>query len=110
MQLAIWAMFTVFMLLPAFMRITGTLSSFGINFRKKMSATAWLVAFTLPMIFFSGKADLNTLIYIPSAIMIAHYYNLFKKSLWNEIALLLFLILILANNYLQIFNAKILIN
>jgi hypothetical protein len=105
LQMAIWILFMVFMLLPAFMRITGTLSSFGINFRKKMSATAWLVAFLLPMIFFSGKPDFNTLIFVPSAIMIAHYYQLFKKSVLNEIALLLFLVLILANNYLQLFHA-----
>ena len=105
MQMAVWILFAVFMLSPAFLRITGTLSSFGINFRKKMAATAWLVAFLLPMIIFSGKADYNTLIFVPASIMIAHYYQLFKKSLLNEIALLLFLFLILANNYLQLFHA-----
>ena len=105
LQLAVWTLFAIFMLLPAFMRITGTLSSFSINFRKKMAATAWLVAFTLPMILFSGKADYNTLLFIPSSIMIAHYYNLFKKSILNEIALLVFLFLVLANNYLHFFNA-----
>ena len=104
-QLAVWTLFAIFMLLPAFMRITGTLSSFSINFRKKMAATAWLVAFTLPLILFSGKADYNTLVFIPSGIMIAHYYNLFKKSILNEIALLVFLFLVLANNYLHFFNA-----
>ena len=105
LQLAVWTLFAIFMLLPAFMRITGTLSSFSINFRKKMAATAWLVAFTMPMIIFSGKADFNTLLFIPSCIMIAHYYHLFKKSLLNEIALLVFLFLVLANNYLHFFNA-----
>ena len=103
--MAVWILFAVFMLSPAFLRITGTLSSFSINFRKKMAATAWLVAFLLPMIIFSGKADYNTLIFVPASIMIAHYYQLFKKSLLNEIALLLFLFLILANNYLQLFHA-----
>jgi hypothetical protein len=105
LQIVIWILFALFMLLPAYMRITGTLSSFGINFRKKMAATAWLVAFTLPMIIFSGKADYHTLVFLPASIMIAHYYQLFKKSILNEIALLLFLVLILVNNYLQLFHA-----
>jgi hypothetical protein len=104
-QAFIWGIFIVFMLAPAFMRITSTLSSFSINFRKKMSATGWLLAFTFPMIIFHGQADYNSLIFLPASIMIAHYYHLFKKSVWNEIVFLLFLLLILAHNYLQLFNA-----
>ena len=104
-QSGIWAIFIIFMLFPAFTRITGTLSSFGINFRKKMSATGWLLAFTFPMIIFQGQVDYHSLIFLPATIMIAHYYHLFKRSAWNEIALLLFLILMLAHNYLQLLNA-----
>jgi hypothetical protein len=104
-QLVIWSIFAIFMLLPAFLRISGTLSSFSINFRKKMAATSWLMVMSLPLIISHGKADYNTLIFLPATIMIAHYYNLFKKSFLNEIALLLLLILILANNYLHFFNA-----
>jgi hypothetical protein len=104
-QLSIWGIFIVFMLLPAFMRITSTLSSFSINFRKKMAATGWLLAFTFPIIIFHGQVDYNSLIFLPASIMIAHYYHLFKKSVLNEIGLLLFLLLILAHNYLQLFNA-----
>jgi hypothetical protein len=105
LQIAVWTLFAIFMLLPAFMRITGTLSSFSINFRKKMAATGWLLAFTLLLILFEGKPDYNTLVFIPSCIMIAHYYHLFKKSVLNEIALLVFLFLVLANNYFLLFNA-----
>ena len=104
-QMCIWGIFIVFMLLPAFMRITSTLSMFSINFRKKMAATGWLLAFTFPIIIFHGQVDYNSLIFLPASIMIAHYYHLFKKSVWNEIALLLFLILVLAHNYLQLLNA-----
>lgn len=104
-QLGIWGIFIVFMLLPAFLRITSTLSTFSINFRKKMAATGWLLAFTFPIIIFHGQADYNSLIFLPASIMIAHYYHLFKKSVWNEIVLLLFLLLILAHNYLQLFHA-----
>lgn len=105
LQLAIWSLFAIFMLLPAFLRISGTLSTFGINFRRKMSATSWLMIFALPMIVFQGKVDYATLIFLPSSIMIAHYYHLFKRSFLNEIALLLLLILILINNYLPFLNA-----
>jgi hypothetical protein len=104
-QMAIWAMFAIFMLLPAFLRITSTVSTFNINFRKKMSATVWLMAFSLPLILFQGKVDYNTLVFLPASIMIAHYYNLFKKSVMNEIALLIMLLLVLANNFLHSFNA-----
>jgi hypothetical protein len=105
MQWCIWAIFVIFMLFPAFTRITGTLGSFSINFRKKMAATGWLLAFTFPMIIFQGQVDYHSLIFLPATIMVAHYYHLFKRSAWNEIALLLFLLLILVNNYLQLFRA-----
>jgi hypothetical protein len=105
LQLFIWGIFVIFMLFPAFTRISGTLSSFNINFRKKMSATTWLMAFSLPIIIFHGSVDYNTLIFLPASAMIAHYYHLFKKSALNEITLLIFLLLVLANNYLHFFNA-----
>lgn len=105
LQISIWIIFAIFMLFPSFLRITSTLSSFNINFRKKMAVTMWLLVFSLPMIIFKGDVDYHTLIFLPATIMIAHYYHLFKKSLFNEITLLLFLILDLINNYLLLFNA-----
>jgi hypothetical protein len=104
-QLLIWAIFSLFMLFPSFTRISGSLSSFNINFRKKMAATSWLMVFSLPLIVFHGSINYNNLIYLPSAIMVAHYYQLFKKSLMNEIILLIFFLLILINNYLHLLNA-----
>jgi putative effector of murein hydrolase LrgA (UPF0299 family) len=70
-----------------------------------MSATGWLLAFSFPMIIFQGQVDYHTFIFLPASIMVAHYYHLFKKSSWNEIVLLLFLLLILTHNYLQLFHA-----
>jgi hypothetical protein len=104
-QFTIWAIFILFMLFPSFTRITSTLGSFSINFRKKMTATGWLLAFTFPMILFQGQVDYHSLIFLPASIMVAHYYHLFKRSAWNEIALLLFLLSVLAHNYLQLLNA-----
>jgi hypothetical protein len=105
MQLVIWSIFAVFMLLPAFMRISATLSSFNINFRKKMSTVTWMLVFSIPIIIIHGSVDYNTLIFLPAGIMVVHYYQIFKKSLMNEIGLLVFLILVLINNYLHYFNA-----
>lgn len=70
-----------------------------------MSATNWLMIFSLPLIIIHGNVDYNTLIFLPASIMIAHYYQLFKKSLLNEIGLLIFLLLVILNNYLHFFNA-----
>ena len=105
LQMLIWGIFAILMLLPAFLRISGTLGSFNINFRKKMAATNWLMAFSLPLIIFQGSVNFNTLIFLPASIMIAHYYQLFKKSALNEIGLLIFLIMVIINNYLHFFNA-----
>jgi hypothetical protein len=105
LQLVIWAIFALLMLFPAFTRISGTLSSFNINFRKKMAATSWLMVFSLPLIVLHGPADYNILIFLPAGVMIAHYYQLFKKSFVNEITVLLFLLLVLINNYLHWFHA-----
>lgn len=104
-QLFIWGIFILLMLFPAFTRITGTLSSYSINFRKKMAATAWIMAFAFIMIIFRGQVDYHSLIFLPASIMIAHYYHLYKRSAWNEITLLFFLLLILAHNYLLLLNA-----
>jgi hypothetical protein len=81
MQLTIWSIFVIFMLIPAFM------------------------SFSLPLIIFHGDVNFNNLIFLPAAIMIAHYYLLFKKSIMNEIGLLVFLLLALLNNYIQFFHA-----
>jgi hypothetical protein len=105
LQLVIWAIFALLMLFPAFTRISGTLSSFNINFRKKMAATSWLMVFSIPLIVLHGPADYNILIFLPAGVMIAHYYQLFKKSFVNEITVLLFLLLVLINNYLHWFHA-----
>ena len=105
-QIAVWIVFAVFMLIPAFYRVTGSLGSFGINFRKKMAATAWLVAFCIPMTVMQGNVGYQTLIFLPAAIMIAHFYHQFKKSIINEIIVLVFLFLILLNNYLPLLNAS----
>ncbi|HOX79133.1 MAG TPA: hypothetical protein PLW31_13975 [Bacteroidales bacterium] len=105
LQIILWALFTLFMLIPSFFRITGNLSSFGINFRKKMAATAWLLAFSIPMIVMQGKVDYHTLLFLPATILIAHYFHQFKKSVLNETVLLVFILLALIGNYWPLLHA-----
>lgn len=102
LQFIIWGVFIVMMLIPAAYRTSNTLSSYNISFRKKMALTGWLLAFTFPMIFLKGDIDDHTLIYLPSVILIAHFYHSFKKPVWQEIVLLTYLLLILMNNYLRL--------
>jgi hypothetical protein len=105
LQLFIWGIFVLLMLIPAFMKISGSMSTSNINFRKKMSATTWLMVFCLPLIIFQGDVNLNSLIFLPASVMVAHYYQLYKKSWVNETGLLVFLLLLILNNYLHILHA-----
>lgn len=102
LQFVIWGIFVILMLLPAIYHTRRTLGSFNINFRKKMSATGWFLAFTFPMVLMSGESHYQTLIYLPSVILTGHFYNQFKKPVWHEIILLAYLGLILLNNYLHL--------
>lgn len=104
-QWIIWIIFALFMLFPSFTKISGSLSSFNINFRKKMGATNWMMVFSLPVIIFNGNVNYNTLIFLPSAALIANYFIQNKKSWLNEVVLLVFFILILINNYLPYLHA-----
>jgi hypothetical protein len=102
LQYGIWGYLLFLILLPAFFKITGTLGSYGISFRKKMGATNWFLVLASPIIILTGQVELNLVILIPSSIIIAHYFNIFKKSVWNEIVLLVFLLLVAAHNYLNL--------
>ncbi len=104
LQMMIWSWFFLLMFFPAFFRVTSTLSTFSINFRKKMAATAWFLFFTLILIPLSGPWELNTLLFLPAGIMIAHYYNLFRKQIWNEIVVLVYVALVIIHHYLVLAN------
>ena len=101
-QLAAWAIFIFLMLAPAFLRITSTLGVTNINFRKKMAATAWFLVFSIPLIFSSGPLESHNLLFLPASVMIAHYFSLFKKPVWQEIVLAVFLVVIILHQYLTI--------
>lgn len=100
LQYSIWAYLLFLLMFPAFFKITGSLNSYGISFRKKMSATNWFLVISLPIIFLTGPVEHNLIVLIPASIILAHYFNMFKKSTWNEIVLLVFLFLIAFHNYL----------
>jgi hypothetical protein len=102
MQYVVWSVLLFLMIFPAFFKITGTLSSYNINFRKKMGATNWFLVLSVPLIILSGKIEYNMVILIPASVIISHYFNIFKRSWWNETVLLVFLALIALHNYLNL--------
>jgi hypothetical protein len=67
-----------------------------------MGATNWFLIVSAPLILLSGDINFSLLILLPSSILIAHYYNIFKRSVWNEIMLLVFLAIVAAHNYLNL--------
>jgi hypothetical protein len=101
LQYVVWSVLLFLMLFPAFFKITGTLSSYNINFRKKMGATNWFLVLSVPLVILSGKVEYNLVLLIPASILIAHYFNIFKRSWWNETVILAFLALIALHNYLK---------
>jgi len=102
LQYGIWLYLLFLMLLPAFFKITGALSSYNINLRKKMGATNWFMILASPLIILNDRPEFNLLFLVPASVMIAHYFNLFKRSLWNEIVVLVFLVMVAIHNYLNI--------
>ncbi len=103
-ELVIWGIMVLLMLFPAFFKITSTLGSYNISYRKKMAATAWFLVFTLPLVLISGPLDQHSLIWLPAAIMIASFYSSFKKAIWHEIILLVFIIAVVANQYVRLIH------
>ena len=93
-QLAILAVITFLMLIPAMVRILPSLGSYNINIRKKFAAIAWLVPLTAAMTLAGGTFALNTLYILPATFFISGYFSLKKKSWFNETVMLLLLSLI----------------
>jgi hypothetical protein len=99
-QFIIWGIIIVFLILPAFVKILSTLGSYNINFRKKMSVAAWLVIFSGLLIFSNGSLVFNTLIFLPATIITGHYLSITKKSVLNEVLILLVLLLEVVHNFI----------
>jgi hypothetical protein len=105
-QILIWSVFVILMLIPSLYRLITSLSTYNINYRRKMAATTWLLVFTLAMMFISGPVNFNTMVLVPASIIIATIYSGIRKTLMSEIILMSFILLVAAHNYLYLLNAE----
>ena len=64
-----------------------------------MAATIWMAVFGAFMVLIKGDTGFHTVIYLPAAGIIAHQFQAMKKSAWNELVLLSYLLLIGVHNY-----------
>ncbi len=99
LQLATWGLFIVLMLIPAIYRISSTLNGFNINFRKKMTASIWLLLISAVLIPSDQGIAFNNMFFLPSTILIAHHYSVIRKSYFHDIILLVFITLIVLQNF-----------
>ena len=100
LQISIWVIFSLLMLLPSIVRVISGLSSNNIAFRRKMAVTIWLAVFGAFITLTGGNAGFNTVIYLPAAAIVAYQFQVMKKSAWNEIVLLAYIILVGIHNYM----------
>lgn len=100
LQFSVWIVFGLLLMLPSIVRILSTLGSQNIAFRRKMSVTVWLAIFATLMIITPGNIGSNNLLYLPAAGIVAYHLGSVKKSAWNELVILAYLVMIAVNNYL----------
>jgi hypothetical protein len=89
------------LLLPAMTRIVTSMGSYIIFMRKKLSISIWFVMYGILIVFISGDMMMNRIVMLPAAIVIAHFFDISKKSSWNELVFLLLTIAIGVNNFLS---------
>jgi hypothetical protein len=100
-QIAIWIIFALLLVLPSVVKVLSTMGSHNIAFRRKMSATVWMALFAAFMIITQGDIGSNNILYLPAAGIVAYHFHSVKKSAWNELVVLSYLILIGVHNYLM---------
>lgn len=100
LQLSVWGVFILLMLFPSVFRIAVNLGSNNIAFRRKMAATIWLAVFGSFMVLIHGDFGYHVILFLPAAGIVASNFQSAKKSIWNELVLLSYLVLIAINNYL----------
>lgn len=95
------------MVILAVLKILGTLGSMNINTMQHVMATLWgLVIIFVILTLLEAPVESAVLICVPASIILANYYDSLKKLKWANIFLIIFLILILTNNYHFLFYAS----
>jgi hypothetical protein len=86
-------------LLPAFVKTITSLNSYNIISRKKLSVSNWFLVITIVITLAYGNLLNNNLFAFGGAIVAAHFFDVSKRSAWNEIVLLLFVLAAAVNNF-----------
>lgn len=87
-------------LLPAFIKVLSSLGSYNILMRKKLSVSNWLLIITVIITFAAGHLLNNNFFAFGGAVLVAHFFDVSRRSAWNELVLVIFVIGVAVNNFL----------
>lgn len=79
----------------------------SVGTRKKVNVTLWLFAFGFMMLFIQKPVVCNGLIYMVLAVIVSMALSCIKKSKIIDIALIILMLAIIANQYLPLFGIQI---
>lgn len=88
------------------MKIITFLRSMNISIMQHMMTTLWGLLMTFVILtLLEAPAESAVLICVPASFILANYYGSLKNLKWANIFLIIFLVMVLANNYLFLFHA-----
>ena len=91
----------------AIMRIRSGNADNSVGTRKKLNVTLWLFVFGFMMLFLQKPVVCNGLIYMVLAVVVSMALSCIKKSRIIDIALIVLMLAIIANQYLPLFGIQI---
>ena len=106
MELVALILVFVFMGLSLMMIRSGNADN-SVGTRKKVNVTLWLFGFSFMMLFMQKPVVCNGLIFMVLAVMVSMALCYVKRSKIIDIALIIFMLAIIANQYLPLFGIKI---
>ena len=89
------------------MKIITFLRSMNVSIMQHTMTTLWgLLLIFLILTLFEAPAESAVLICVPASLILANYYGSLKKLKWANLFLIVFFVMVLANNYLFLFHAS----
>ncbi len=102
-QLAIWAIIGV-LLFTTYSYVWGNSAEKNVGLRKKIAMTTSLLFFALPSLLFSPvKLIQNGILIIPFAVFLSFTFAYTRSAKWQNLLLLLLMLLSVMNHYLPLF-------
>ena len=101
-QLAVWGIIGV-LLFTTYAYVWGNSAEKNVGLRKKIAMTTTLLFFALPSLLFSPfKIIQNGILIIPFAVYLSFTFSYTRSAKWQNLLLLLLVLLIVLNHYLPI--------